>query len=151
MLRLRHNCVRMGLGAELAYSKCFFHVWGLRPHTCFTLSLRKLGPRTHSRHNFREIVLPSVLPFFALHLGMDYYKVYPGSRFARDFWAQRFIGGSDFRIPNCHEIALELVCGADCWCNRHCRTTPRRSRGVLGPSLAENQPKTRNIKIPNCQ
>ena len=51
--------------------------------------------------------------------------------------------------PKCHNSlcrTLELVCGADCWCNRHCATSPvdlegfwghvscGRSRGVLGPS-----------------
>ncbi len=30
--------------------------------------------------------------------------------------------GGDFRITNCHEMVLELVCGADFCCNRHCRT-----------------------------
>ena len=33
----------------------------------------------------------------------------------------------------------EFVCRSDFWCNRH---EPRRSRGVWGPSLAENGPKT---------
>ena len=24
----------------------------------------------------------------------------------------------------CHEVAFELVCGADFWCSRHCKTSP---------------------------
>ncbi len=45
---------------------------------------------------------------------------------------QRFIGGGDFRIPNCHEMVLELVWGAGFWCNRHCRTTPVVLEGFWG-------------------
>ena len=33
------------------------NVWGLRPHTFFTLSLRNLGPRTPSRHNVCAILI----------------------------------------------------------------------------------------------
>ena len=44
----------------------------------------------------------------------------------------RFIGGGEFRIQNCHEMALELVCGADFWCNRHCRTSPVVLEGFWG-------------------
>ncbi len=32
--------------------------------------------------------------------------------------------GSLAGICWCHEMALELVCGADFWCNRHCKTSP---------------------------
>ena len=46
-----------------------------------------------------------------------------------------------------HDMALELVCRAEFWCNRHCRTSLPRSRGVWGPSLAENRPKTKNNTI----
>ncbi len=38
----------------------------------------------------------------------------------------------DFRIPNCHGIVLELVCGADLWCNRHYRTSPVVLEGFCG-------------------
>ena len=37
-----------------------------------------------------------------------------------------------FRIQNCNEMALELVCGADFWCNRHCRTRPVFLEGFWG-------------------
>ena len=47
-------------------------------------------------------------------------------------YAERFIGGGEFRIPNCHEMSLELVCGADFWCNRHCRTSPVVLKGFWG-------------------
>ncbi len=40
--------------------------------------------------------------------------------------------GGDFRIPNCHEIALELVWGADFWCNRHYKTSPVVLEGMWG-------------------
>ena len=46
-----------------------------------------------------------------------------------------------------HDMALELVCRAEFWCNRHCRTSLPRSREVLGPSLAENRPKTNKNTI----
>ncbi len=43
----------------------------------------------------------------------------------------------------CHEMALELVCRAEFWCNRHCKQDePRRSTCSLGPSLAAHRPKT---------
>ncbi len=50
--------------------------------------------------------------------------------------------GSLAGICWCHEMALELVCGADCWCNRHCKTSPVVLEGFWGESLAENRPKT---------
>ena len=51
-----------------------------------------------------------------------------------------------------HEMALELVCRADFWCNRHCKTSPVVLEGLWGPSLAENRPKTGpTIRIQNCQ
>ena len=59
--------------------------------------------------------------------------------------------GGEFRIPNCHEMVLELVCGADFWCNRLCRTSPVVLEGLWGPSLAENRPKTgknQNSELP---
>ncbi len=31
-----------------------------------------------------------------------------------------------------HEMALELVCRADFWCNRHCRTSPVLLEGLWG-------------------
>jgi hypothetical protein len=36
------------------------------------------------------------------------------------------------RIQNCAEFALELVFGADCWCNRHCRKIPVVLEGFGG-------------------
>ena len=44
----------------------------------------------------------------------------------------RFIGGGEFRIPNCNDMGLELVWGADFWCNRHCRTSPVVLEGFWG-------------------
>ena len=38
----------------------------------------------------------------------------------------------EFRLPTCNEMALELVCGADFWCNRHCRTSPVVMQGFWG-------------------
>ncbi len=59
--------------------------------------------------------------------------------------------GCDFRITNCHEIVLELVCGPDFCCNRHCKDEPRRSGGVLGAKFgrksAENR-KHQNTELP---
>ena len=37
-----------------------------------------------------------------------------------------------------HEMALELVCGADFWCNRHCKANPvdlEGSRGQVWPEI----------------
>ncbi len=58
----------------------------------------------------------------------------------------RFIGGGDFRITNCHDMALELVCGADFWCNWHCRTSPVVLEGFWGqvwPKIGQKQKTTR--------
>ncbi len=41
-----------------------------------------------------------------------------------------------------HEAASALVCRADFWCNRHCKTSPVVLEVFGGPSLAENRPKT---------
>ncbi len=63
----------------------------------------------------------------------------------------RFIGGGEFRIPNCHEMALELVCGDDFCCNRHCRTSPVVLAGFgakFGRKSAENRPKNQNFELP---
>jgi hypothetical protein len=54
-------------------------------------------------------------------------------------------GGGDFRIPNCHEIVLEMVCGADFWCNRHCRTSPVVLEvfwGQVWPKIGRKQAKS---------
>ncbi len=40
--------------------------------------------------------------------------------------------GSLARVCWCHEMALELVCGAVFWCNRHCRTSPVVLEGFWG-------------------
>jgi hypothetical protein len=45
-------------------------------------------------------------------------------------------------ILGCHEMTLELVCGADFWCRRNCRTSPVDLEGFRGHGLAEIQPKT---------
>ena len=49
--------------------------------------------------------------------------------------------GSLAGICWCHEVALELVCGADLWCKIRCKKKSRRSRGVLDPSVAEKRPR----------
>ncbi len=50
-----------------------------------------------------------------------------------------------FRIPNSHEIVLELVCGTEFWCNRHCRTSPVVLEGFWGqvwPKIGRKPEKT---------
>ena len=74
-----------------------------------------------------------------------------------EFIGFRFIGGSELRIPNCHEMVLELICGADFWCNRHCRTSPvvpEGSWGQVWPKIGRKPRKTKIYLIPllaNCQ
>ena len=47
-------------------------------------------------------------------------------------------GAGEFRIHNCYEMALELVCRTDLSCKRHCRTSPVvLDRFGLWPNLAE--------------
>ncbi len=48
-------------------------------------------------------------------------------------------------ILNCHEIVLELVCGADFWCNLHGRTSPvvlERFGGQVWPKIDRKTEKT---------
>ncbi len=40
------------LWGPILLDKSVKNVWGRRPHTCFTLVLRNLGPQTCSRHHF---------------------------------------------------------------------------------------------------
>ncbi len=95
------------------------------------------APRAPQRPlNFRNPVCPCYCGRNQSYQRVPGTRVMPRTLFPAIHW------GGDFRIPNCNEIALELVCGADFCCNRHCRTSPRRTRGVLGPSSAENRPKT---------
>ncbi len=50
------------------------------------------------------------------------------------------------------ELALELVCGADCWCNRHCKTSPVDLEGFWGqvcPKIGRKP--TRKLRIENQQ
>ena len=59
--------------------------------------------------------------------------------------------GSDFRIPTCHEMVLELVWGADFWCNRHCRTSPvvlERFWGQVWPKIGR-KPEKSEYRIAN--
>ena len=54
--------------------------------------------------------------------------------------------------PLSHEMALELVCGADFWCNRHCRTSPVVLEGFWGqvwPKIGRKP--TRKLRIENQQ
>ena len=56
----------------------------------------------------------------------------------------------DFRIPSCNEMALELVCGADFWCNRHCRRSPVVLEGFWGqvwPKIARKPEKKHNSEL----
>ncbi len=55
--------------------------------------------------------------------------------------------GGEFRIPNCHEMALELVCGADFWCTRHCRMSPVVLEGFWGQVWPKIGRKPRKTKI----
>ena len=51
-----------------------------------------------------------------------------------------------------HEMALELVCGADFWCNRHCKTSPVVLEGFWGqvwPKIGRKP--TRKLRIENQQ
>ncbi len=59
--------------------------------------------------------------------------------------------GGDFRITNCYEMILELICGADFCCNRHCRTSPVVLEGFWGqvwPKISRKPKKTRNTELP---
>ena len=44
-------------------------------------------------------------------------------------------------------MALELVCGADFWCNRHCRTSPVVLEGFGGQVWPKTGQKQRKPKI----
>ncbi len=57
---------------------------------------------------------------------------------------------SKFKIANeplSHEMALELVCGVDLWCNRHCRTSPVVLEGLWGQIWPKTDRKPRKTKI----
>ncbi len=59
--------------------------------------------------------------------------------------------GGELRIPNCHEMALELGCGAEFWCNRHCRTSPVVLEGFWGqvwPKI-RRKPEKKEFRIAN--
>ena len=45
-------------------------------------------------------------------------------------------------------MALELVCGADFWCNRHCKTSPVVLEGFWGQAWPKICQKPRKTKIP---
>ncbi len=67
------------------------------------------------------------------------------------FRARPGIQNPELRIANeplSHEIALELVCKADLWCNRHCRMSPvvlERFWGLVWPKkIAKNHKKKLN-------
>ncbi len=49
--------------------------------------------------------------------------------------------------PLSHEMALELICGADFWCNRHCRTSPVVLAGFWGQVWPKIDRKQRTTKI----
>ena len=42
------------------------------------------------------------------------------------------VTNSEFRIQNCHGMALKLICGADLWCTRHCWASPVILEGFWG-------------------
>ncbi len=53
--------------------------------------------------------------------------------------------------PNPPKKAVELVCGADFWCNRHCRTSPVVLEGFWGqvwPKIGR-KPETSEFRIAN--
>ena len=57
----------------------------------------------------------------------------------------------EFRIPNCHEMALEWGCGADFWCSRHCKTSPVVLKGFWGqvwPNTGRKPAKNQNSELP---
>ena len=64
---------------------------------------------------------------------------------------ERGIGGGEFRIPNCHEMALELTCGLIFGAIGTAKLAPSfwREFGIkFGQKSAENPPK---IRTPHCQ
>jgi hypothetical protein len=66
-----------------------------------------------------------------------------GTRGPVDPWTRGPVGAKILESENangslCHEMALELVCGADVWYNRHCRTSPvvlERFWGQVWPNI----------------
>jgi hypothetical protein len=67
--------------------------------------------------------------------------------FTRADIAALFRGGVENRA-----LALELVCGADSWCNRHCKTSPVVLEGLGGqvwPNIGRKP--TRKLRIENQQ
>ncbi len=59
-------------------------------------------------------------------------------------------GGGEVRIPNCHGMVLDLVCGALFWCNRHCRTSPVVLEGFwrqVWPEIGR-KPENQNTELP---
>ena len=49
-------------------------------------------------------------------------------------------------------MALELVCGADCWCNRHCMTSPVVLEGCWGqvwPKIGRKPTQKSEFRIAN--
>ena len=61
------------------------------------------------------------------------------------------IGGGEFRISNCHEMALKLICGLIVGAIGTAKLAPSLWRKFwikFGPQSAENPPK---IRTPHCQ
>ncbi len=69
-----------GLGAEIVWRAEIVlgaaikakSVWGLRPHTCFSLLLRNLGPRTPPDTNLISVIIH--IEHYCSDMGMDYYS-----------------------------------------------------------------------------
>ena len=69
----------------------------------------------------------------------------------------RLVGGGTLVLEGnlvaliwCQEMALELVCRADFWCNRHCRTSPvdlEKLGAKFGRKSVENRPE---YSRPDC-
>jgi hypothetical protein len=79
----------------------------------------------------------------------------PETRVYRYSYLRGSLEGGEFRILNCHEMALELGCGADFWCNRHCRTSPVVLEGFWGqvwPKIGGKPAQTGpEIRIQDCR
>ncbi len=97
-------------------------------------SLRRSSPRPRGRHEGPE--------FGQKTIGLQAFSPPPPPSYRPLIsWVPE---GSLVRIRWRHEMALELVCRADFWCNRHCTTSPVVLEGCgakFGRKSAENRPK----------
>ncbi len=103
-----------------------------------------LAPQATKPYEFiRFGAIDAAKPYEFIGFGaMDVAKPYKFVRFGAIDVAK------PYRIPNYNEMVLELVCGADFWCNRHCRTSPVVLEGFGGqvwPKICQQPAKS--VKI----